>query len=46
VSFAERWEPGFERFARWDRAVGGRWPFRLLGDHFLMTLRRRPEAFA
>ena len=44
VSFAERWARGFERLAHWDRVLGGRWPFRLLGDHFLMTLRRRPEA--
>jgi len=44
VNLTERWRNGFDRFARLDRTVAGRWPFRLLGDHFLMTLRRRPDA--
>jgi len=43
VAYAELFGNGFERLARWDLAVGVRWPFRLLGDHFLMTLRRRRE---
>ena len=40
VGYADRSGDGFERWARWDRYLGSRWPFRLLGDHFLMTLRR------
>jgi SAM-dependent methyltransferase len=32
----------FDRLARWDRAMGRRWPFWALGDHFLMVLRRTP----
>lgn len=43
AGYAERYSRKFDRLARWDRAVGSRWPFRLLGDHFLMTLRRRSE---
>jgi len=41
VAYAERFGTGFERLARWDETVGTRWPFRLFGDHFLMTLRRK-----
>lgn len=43
ASYTERFAREFDRLARWDLALGRRWPFRLLGDHFLMTLRRRPE---
>jgi len=43
ASYAERFGSGFPRLARWDRAVAEKWPFRLLGDHFLMTLRRRED---
>ena len=41
--YTERFARGFDRLARWDLALGQRWPFRLFGDHFLMTLRRRQE---
>jgi SAM-dependent methyltransferase len=40
VGYAEKFGAGFDRLDRWDRALGARWPFRLLGDHFLMTFRR------
>jgi SAM-dependent methyltransferase len=40
VGYAEKFAEGFDRLDRWDQAVSARWPFRLLGDHFLMTLRR------
>jgi len=43
ASYVERFGSGFSRLDRWDRALGRRWPFRLLGDHFLMTLRRDPD---
>jgi SAM-dependent methyltransferase len=41
VGYTEKLATGFSRLARWDEAVGRSWPFRLFGDHFLMTLRRR-----
>ncbi|MGI0129947.1 MAG: class I SAM-dependent DNA methyltransferase, partial [Thermoplasmata archaeon] len=41
VGYAEKFARHFDRLARWDRAVGARWPLRELGDHFLMTFRRR-----
>jgi SAM-dependent methyltransferase len=40
VGYAEKFERGFDRIDRWDRFLAPRWPFELLGDHFLMTLRR------
>jgi SAM-dependent methyltransferase len=40
AGYAEKFARGFDRLDRWDRAVATRWPFRFLGDHFLMTLRR------
>ncbi|HKN06132.1 MAG TPA: class I SAM-dependent methyltransferase [Thermoplasmata archaeon] len=40
VGYAERFEHGFNRLDRWDRFLAPRWPFRFLGDHFLMTMRR------
>jgi SAM-dependent methyltransferase len=40
VGYAEKFRDRFDRLDRWDRALAPRWPFRLLGDHFLMTLRR------
>jgi SAM-dependent methyltransferase len=40
VVYAEKFAGGFDRLNRWDQAVSALWPFRLLGDHFLMTLRR------
>jgi SAM-dependent methyltransferase len=40
VGYAEKFARGFDRLDRWDRALAARWPFRYLGDHFLMTLRR------
>jgi|GEM_PF-310389 len=41
VAYAEKFSRHFDRLDRWDRAAAGRWPFRLLGDHFLMVMRRR-----
>ncbi|HZY70617.1 MAG TPA: methyltransferase domain-containing protein [Thermoplasmata archaeon] len=40
--YAEKFSRRFDRLAGWDRAVGRRWPFQGLGDHFLMELRRAP----
>jgi len=40
VGYAEKFDRGFDRLARWDRFLASRWPFRFLGDHFLMTMRR------
>jgi len=40
VGYAEKFDREFDRLDRWDRALGSRWPFDRLGDHFLMTLRR------
>jgi SAM-dependent methyltransferase len=46
TQYAERFARRFPTLARWDAAVGRRWPFQFLGDHFLMTLIRadRPTA--
>ena len=33
-----------EVWARWDRSLGGRWPWRYVGDHFLATFVRAPGA--
>jgi SAM-dependent methyltransferase len=44
VGYTDRFDQGFPRLARWDTVLGRRWPFRVLGDHFLMTLRRRAVA--
>jgi len=43
VGYAEKFGQGFDRLDHLDRALSTRWPFRLLGDHFLMTLRRNPR---
>jgi SAM-dependent methyltransferase len=40
VAYAEKFPDRFDRLAGWDRVLAARWPFRLMGDHFLMTLRR------
>lgn len=40
VGYAEKFEEGFDRLDRWDRFLASRWPFRFLGDHFLMTMLR------
>jgi SAM-dependent methyltransferase len=40
VGYAEKFHDRFDRLDRWDRFLGPRWPFRLFGDHFLMTLAR------
>ncbi|HXQ79346.1 MAG: methyltransferase domain-containing protein [Thermoplasmata archaeon] len=40
VGYAEKFDHGFNRLDRWDRFLSARWPFRYLGDHFLMTMRR------
>jgi len=44
VGYAEKFAGGFDRLDRWDRALSTHWPFRLLGDHFLMTLLRSARA--
>lgn len=41
VGYAELFSRRFDVLDRWDRALSRRWPFRALGDHFLMTMRRR-----
>lgn len=41
AGYVERFANGFGRLARLDEKVGALWPFNRLGDHFLMTLRRR-----
>ncbi|HKS59880.1 MAG TPA: class I SAM-dependent methyltransferase [Thermoplasmata archaeon] len=40
--YAERFSRRFATLARWDAGLGVHWPFNHLGDHFLLTLRRRP----
>lgn len=44
VGYAEIFSRHFDVLDRWDRALAGRWPFRALGDHFLMTMCRRDGA--
>jgi len=39
VAYAERFQRHFAALDRWDQAIAARWPFSLLGDHFLLTLR-------
>jgi SAM-dependent methyltransferase len=46
VGYAELFSRHFDVLDRWDRAIARRWPFRALGDHFLMTLRRRDRTVA
>ena len=41
VAYATRFDRHFERLSAWDAALGRRWPFARLGDHFLMTFARR-----
>ncbi|MCI4325857.1 MAG: methyltransferase domain-containing protein [Thermoplasmata archaeon] len=41
TSYAERFARRFDRLARWDAALGRRFPFSHLGDHFLATYERR-----
>lgn len=41
VAYTDAMGPRFDRLARVDRWLGRWWPFSVLGDHFLMTLRRR-----
>ncbi|MCI4337423.1 MAG: methyltransferase domain-containing protein [Thermoplasmata archaeon] len=41
TSYAEKLSGRFEQLAAIDSFVGRRWPWRSLGDHFLLTLRRR-----
>lgn len=43
TSYAEKYARHFDRLAAWDAVVGRWWPFRGLGDHFLMTLVRRED---
>jgi SAM-dependent methyltransferase len=40
-TYAEKLSRHFDRWARWDARLGRRWPWRALGDHFLMTFVRR-----
>jgi len=44
VGYAEKFSRHFDRLSGWDRALGARWPFQYLGDHFLTTFRRRDRA--
>ncbi|MFI5413242.1 MAG: class I SAM-dependent methyltransferase [Candidatus Lutacidiplasmatales archaeon] len=46
VGYAEMFSRHFELLDRWDRALAKRWPFRALGDHFLMTMVRRERIVA
>ncbi|MDE1821419.1 MAG: class I SAM-dependent methyltransferase [Euryarchaeota archaeon] len=41
TSYAERFTSHFGLLDAWDRRMGAHWPLDHLGDHFLMTLRRR-----
>ena len=41
--YAEKLSHHFGRLANLDRAIGGRWPGNLFGDHFLLTLERRAD---
>jgi len=43
VEYAERFGRRWSELTRLDRAVGRKWPFRALGDHFLLTFRRRTD---
>jgi len=48
VEYAERFGRRWETLAQLDRSLARRWPFRALGDHFLLTFSRRatPEGGA
>jgi SAM-dependent methyltransferase len=41
--FIEKFGRNFDQLAEWDRAWGTRWPWRRLGDHFLLTFARAPS---
>ena len=43
TAYAERFSRRWDVLTRVDRSVGRWWPFRSLGDHFLLTFTRRPE---
>lgn len=43
---AERFSRKFATLAGWDARIGAWWPFRSLGDHFLLTLERTPVPVA
>ncbi len=38
--YADKFSRHFDRLAAWDAALGARWPWNRLGDHFLMTFVR------
>lgn len=41
VGYAERFSRHFDVLSSWDARLGRQWPFRGLGDHFLMTFVRQ-----
>jgi hypothetical protein len=43
VGYAERFSGRWDQLARLDHWLARRWPFRALGDHFLMTFARAAE---
>ncbi len=40
VVYAEKLSRNFDVLSRWDARLGPRWPWKYLGDHFLLTLER------
>ncbi len=46
VRYAEIFSRRFDRLAAWDAWLGRRAPWNRLGDHFLLTMRRRRDADA
>ncbi len=46
AGYAEKFARRFAVLDRWDRFLSPRWPFRALGDHFLMVLGRSDRATA
>ncbi len=46
VAYVERFQRHFAALERFDRVVAARWPFSLVGDHFLLTLRREMQGSA
>lgn len=42
TSYVEKFSTHFDLLSRLDAQLGRRWPLRALGDHFLLTLARRP----
>lgn len=44
--YAEKFSAHFDVLSRWDAGLGRRWPLRALGDHFLLTMERRPTGIS